>query len=76
MELNLTREQADALIAFTEGHPYGVSLEEGAFGPGYVTAKLFDEENNVIDARTWTWAGQSPRPDTLPPDWKDKDAEE
>jgi len=74
MALHITRQQLDALLSFTEGHKYGVTLEEGAFGPGYITVKLLDPEGNLIDARTWTHAGVSPRPDALPPDWKEGDA--
>jgi hypothetical protein len=59
----LTRQELDALIEFTEGHQYSVSLEEGESGERYVTANLLDAEGNVTDARTWSWAGRTLRPE-------------
>jgi hypothetical protein len=56
ISLKLTPEQLVALTILTDGHPYDVSLEAGP-GPGFVTAKLFDADGNVIKTRTWTSAG-------------------
>lgn len=59
----LTRPQLDALIEFTEGHSFSISLEEGSAGESYVTASLMDAEGNVSESRAWNWEGQVlPRP--------------
>jgi len=62
-----------ALIVYTEGHKFGIELEYGEWGPPYITCKLLDAEQTVIDARTWTHAGVSPRVEGIPPDWEDDD---
>jgi hypothetical protein len=64
----LTRQELDAVIEFTKGHPHSISLEEGESGERYVTANLMDAEGNVTDARTWSWTGQALRPEELPKD--------
>lgn len=71
----LTRQQLESLVEYTEGHPFSVSLEEGASGESCVTATLMDAEGNSIDSRTWTWTGETLRPEALPPDRKDKGTE-
>jgi hypothetical protein len=61
----LTRQQLDKLIEFTEGHRFSINLEEGESGERYVTANLMDADGNLTDTRTWSWTGQTLRPEEL-----------